>query len=438
MKTLETERLWLRPWKESDIDDFFGYASMEGLGEFAGWPPHKSIEESKQILQQFIESNQEYAVVCKSNNKAIGSIAAHNKKLDAYKELDQRMLGYCLNKDYWGQGIMTEAVSRLHEYLFNDVGIDMLWVEHFLENNRSKNVILKTGYEYTCDSIYNAEALNKQFNCHQYILTKEKFQKINGIKKEFPILEFDENEVAFINPSILVDKYKPFPERLVVCFFHEVIDRLVDEGKLELYEVIEGENKVYLYKFITEDCLVVKGYVGGAGCGGEVEECIALGSKQITFCGGAGSLHPDITVGKIVVINAAVRDDGLSYHYMKPSREVYANEEILTFTQNYLDKNNIEYVTGKVWTTDAFYRETKDKIQLRSKENCLMVEMEQAGLLALTQFRKVNYIALIYGGDDLTKEEWDQRSWKDRKDVREDLLYLCKDLSKEMAENFRG
>ncbi len=438
MKILETERLRLRPWKESDIDDFFEYASMEGIGECAGWPRHESKEDSKLILQKFIENNQEYAVVYKENNKVIGSIAAHNKKLDEYKELDQRMLGYCLNSNYWGQGIMTEAVNRLHEYLFNDVGIDMLWVEHFLENNRSKNVIIKTGYEYIRDSVYNAEALNKQFDCHQYILTKEKFQKINGIKKEFPILEFDANENAFINPSILVGNYKPFPPRLVISFFHDLIDQLVDDGKLELFEVIAGENKVYIYKFTDDDCLVVKGYVGGAGCGGELEECIALGSKQITFCGGAGSLHPDITVGKIVVIDAAVRDDGLSYHYMKPSREVLANREMLTFTQNYLDKRNVDYVTGKVWTTDAFYRETKDKIQLRTKENCLMVEMEQAGLLALTQFRNVNYAALIYGGDDLTKDEWDQRDWKDRKDVREELLYLCKDLSKEMVENFKG
>lgn len=437
MKILETDRLLIRPWVMTDLNDFYEFASIDDIGIHAGWKKHESIETTTTVLRNFIENNQEYAIVNKSNNKVIGSIAAYNNKLDVYKQMDQRNIEYCLNKNYWGQGFMVEAINSLHDYLFNDVGVDCIWVEHFVENKRSMNVILKTGYQFIGDSIFASEKLNKEFNCHQYILTKEEYKKTNGIKKEFPILEFDEDQDAFINPSFLQNNYLKFPPRLVVCFFHDVIDRLVEQGKLTSFEVIEGENKVYIYKFVDDDCLVVKGYVGGAGCGGELEECIALGSSQITFCGGAGSLHPDITVGKIVLIDSAIRDEGLSYHYMKPSREVHADPNLLKFTQNYLDKKNISYVTGKVWTTDAFYRETKEKIKLRTLENCLMVEMEQAGLLALTHFRKVNYAALIYGGDDLTKNEWDNRDWKSRKDVRENLLYLCKDLSEEMDKNFK-
>lgn len=437
MKKLETKRLILRPWNYSDLEDFYEYASMENVGISAGWLRHESIEVSKQILDIFIKGHEEYAIVLKENNKAIGSIGIKSQILEEFVELDQRTIGYCLNSDYWGQGIMSEAVNRIHEYLFEDVGVDLVWIEHFKENERSQRVILKTGYTYIKDAVYDAVQLQKQIDCKRYILLKEDYQKNKGIKKEFPILEFDENQDAFINPSILKQSYSKFPPRLVVCFFHDVIDRLVGEGKLESFEVIEGENKVYVYKFVDDDCLVVKGYVGGAGCGGSVEECIALGSSQITFCGGAGSLHPDITVGKIVLIDSAIRDEGFSYHYLKPSREVYAEPSLLKFTQSYLDECNVNFVTGKVWTTDAFYRETKEKIKLRTSENCLMVEMEQAGLLALTQFRNVNYVALIYGGDDLTKTEWDNRDWKSRNDVRENLLYLCKDLSKEMDINFK-
>lgn len=438
MKQLETDRLILRAWRYLDVEDFYEYASMEDVGVHAGWPRHESIEVSKEILKNFIESHDVYALVDKENNKVIGSLGIHNHSLEEYKDVDQRMIGYALNKNYWGKGLMTEALNRVHEYLFNDVGVDMVWVEHFVENHRSKRVIIKVGFDYIKDSTYDAKLLGKMMDCHQYILTKEKFEKMNGIKKEYPILEFDRDKDAFINPSVFIGKYKAFSRRLIVCFFHNLIDTLVDEGKLEPFETISGENKVYVYKFVDDDCLVVKGYVGGAGCGGELEECIALGSRQITFCGGAGSLHPDITVGKIVLVDSAVRDEGFSYHYLKPSREVYANKKVLEIAKKFLGENEVDYITGKVWTTDAFYRETREKIKLRTNENCLMVEMEQAGLLALTQFRNVNYAALVYGGDDLTKSEWDQRGWTDRKDIREKLIYLCKDLSREMDKQLRG
>lgn len=437
VKTLETSRLILRPWNLKDLDDLYEYASMEDVGIHAGWLKHDSIEVSQQILQNFIQSHCEYAIVLKDINKTIGSIGIKNEILEKYKDLDQRAIGYCLSKDYWGQGIMTEAVNRIHQYLFDDVGVDLLWIEHFKGNDRSSRVIIKTGYHYEEDAIFDAVQLDKKIECKRYVMFKEDYLKIKGLRKEFPILEFDPNPNAFINPSIVEEDSKPLSKNLVVCFFQDVLRALLAEGIIELYEMISGENPCPVYRFKDYDCMIMQGAVGGAACGGDLEETIQLGARNIMFCGGAGSLHKDITVGKIVLVDSAIRDEGLSYHYMAPSREVRCNDRVLSFVENQLKEREVSYIKGKVWTTDAFYRETKDKIALRNNENCLMVEMEQAGLFAVTNFRNVNYAALIYGGDDLTSDKWDQRGWKNRSDVRRDLLFLCKDIVLEIDKCYK-
>jgi len=89
--------------------------------------------------------------------------------------------------------------------------------------------------------------------------------------------------------------------------------------------------------------------------------------------------------------------------------------------QTYFETQHIPYVMGKTWTTDAFYRETRDKIALRKSEGAIMVEMEQAAMMAVSEFRKIEYGAILYGGDDVSKEVWDSRGWRSREDIRLEL-----------------
>ncbi len=105
---LETGRLILREWKETDLNDFFGYASVDGVGQMAGWQPHKSLEESAAILKMFIDGKKTFAVVLKENNMAIGSVGIEklSNEISGYENLVGRELGYVMNKDYWGQGLM--------------------------------------------------------------------------------------------------------------------------------------------------------------------------------------------------------------------------------------------------------------------------------------------------------------------------------------------
>ena len=148
------------------------------------------------------------------------------------------------------------------------------------------------------------------------------------------------------------------------------------------------------------------------------------------FCGGGGVLDRDIGVGQLLLVDGAIRDEGFSYQYIPPSRVIYINPEVREKIRQYLDENRVPYLQGLTWTTDAIFRETPDRIARRKAEGAKIVEMEQAGCIAVAQFRGFVYGALIYGGDDLSGEEWSNRGWRSREGVRWDLVALCKKLVK--------
>src|SRR5206468_1843151 len=122
---------------------------------------------------------------------------------------------------------------------------------------------------------------------------------------------------------------------------------------------------------------------------------------------------------------SAVRDEGTSYHYLPPAREVAAHPAGVAALAATLERRGVPYALGKTWTTDAPYRETPNKIAARRAEGCLAVEMESAALMAAAEFRGVVLGQALYGGDDLSGAEWDQRDWRSRQAIRENLFWLC-------------
>ena len=146
MRVIETYRLVLRAFKETDLDDFFAYAKSQKVGPMAGWKPHTNIEESKNILKSFMDGDEIWAIEFKEDHKVIGSIGLHQ---DAKRSNPQaRMLGYVLSEDYWGSGIMLEASRALLNYAFNECRYDLVSVYHFPFNLQSKSVIEKIGFKY--------------------------------------------------------------------------------------------------------------------------------------------------------------------------------------------------------------------------------------------------------------------------------------------------
>lgn len=246
------------------------------------------------------------------------------------------------------------------------------------------------------------------------------------MKKEFPILEFDSAE-GIIEPGKLISRID-MPENVVICFFNDVINRLKNEGKLELVHNLRSETGEHpIYRIKAEDSAVTLFHpgVGAPFCAGMLEEVIALGGRKFIACGGAGVLDGSIAVGHIIVPVSAVRDEGTSYHYLPPNREVKVNEKAVEAIEAALTKHKCKYILAKTWTTDAFYRETPEKIKRRREEGCLAVEMECSAFCAVAEFRKVVFGQILYGGDDVSCAEWDSRCWNDKTDVREAILELA-------------
>ena len=153
---LETDRLILRAWEITDLDDFFEYASVEGVGEKAGWEHHKSKDKSLEILKMFIEEKKVFAIVLKENQKVIGSIGIEELGEELDKDLDNlpgRELGYVLNKDYWNKGIMKEAVSKVVDYCFNTLKLKFLMASYFNHNIASKKVLENLNFKFYKDII---------------------------------------------------------------------------------------------------------------------------------------------------------------------------------------------------------------------------------------------------------------------------------------------
>lgn len=246
-------------------------------------------------------------------------------------------------------------------------------------------------------------------------------------ENRYPILEFDDNREAKLNPADYEDP--PFDtDRLVITFFPEVLKKLAAEGKIVQERTIDGENPILIYRFADADILITLGVVGCPSCGGNLDLFHTMGIRRVMFCGGGGVLDKNIEVGQILLVDGAIRDEGFSYHYIEPSRYIYTDREVTERIAQYLEENSISYIRGLTWTTDALFRETADRIARRKAEGAKIVEMEQAGCIAVAQFRGFSYGALIYGGDDVSQDQWSNRGWRSREGIRYDLVELCKKL----------
>jgi uridine phosphorylase len=246
----------------------------------------------------------------------------------------------------------------------------------------------------------------------------------------FPILEFDHNRDSFIDPAKTLKK-KDVPELCVISYFRDIIERVAAEQKAKIVvpnQWEDGPHPLYEIDHKGHRLAFYHPGVGGALAAGLLEEFIAYGCRTFLVCGGCGVLDEIVLEKHIVCIDSAVRDEGTSYHYLPPAREVLANKTGLQEITAYLEETNTPFISGKTWTTDAPYRETRGKIETRKKEGCIVVDMEAASMMAVAEYRGVVLNQIMYGGDDLTKENWDSRNWQNKKDMREFLFWLCADI----------
>ena len=176
---LHTERLVLRPWRPSDLEDFFAYASVDGVGQMAGWEPHANRAESQRILDRFIAKTRTFAL--EYQGKVIGSLGIEKYNAEQYPEFDDercREIGYVLSKDYWGKGLMAEAVKEVIRYLFEEVDLDIITCGHFLSNTQSQRVQEKCGFRHYRYGTYETKMGTIEED-EKNILTKEDWLENN-------------------------------------------------------------------------------------------------------------------------------------------------------------------------------------------------------------------------------------------------------------------
>jgi uridine phosphorylase len=245
--------------------------------------------------------------------------------------------------------------------------------------------------------------------------------------RDYPILEFDEAPEALLEPARLI-RPMDVPRHAVACFFQEVLGGLVEQSGARIIRELRseiGRHPVYEIDINGRRLAAFHPGVGAPLAAGFLEEMIALGCRSFMACGGAGVLQSEIALGHPIVVSAAVRDEGTSYHYLPPGREVAADPDGVAALEEALGAAGVEYLVGKTWTTDAIYRETPGKIARRRAEGCLCVEMEAAAFFAVARFRGVRFGQLLYAGDDVGGETWDSRHWDSHTSVREKLFWLA-------------
>lgn len=253
------------------------------------------------------------------------------------------------------------------------------------------------------------------------------------LKDRYPVCEFDTRKDPIIHPANFLDKC--LPEKCVVTFFRRELDQFVAENSLPVIACLKSEvvdMPIYEYVSGSDRFCITMAFCGGPGAAVTIEETHAMGCRKFIVCGGAGALTKNSTVGEIIVPTAAVRDEGTSYHYLKPSREVECSKEALETVVSCLKQMGIPFTLGKTWTNDAIYRETPDMIELRRSEGCIAVEMEAAAFFAVSQYYGIPLAQLLYAGDDVSGEAWDSRNWNTQRNIRYNLLSAAMEIVKKL------
>ena len=225
--------------------------------------------------------------------------------------------------------------------------------------------------------------------------------------------EFDFDKSAVIEPWFVHQPVEGFPETVISIFHHTLFLRIAEFlGGVKIADTkdVDGHWPVYEVKYKEKRFALYKARLGAPACVGSFEDLIPMGAKRIILLGNCGVLDKSIEDCGIIIPTKAIRDEGTSYHYAPPSDYIDVNKKYIPEFIEVLNACGYPYVTGTTWTTDAFYRETRSKVNRRKEMGAICVEMECAAMQAMCDFRGVEYFQFLYAGDNLDHSTWDPRS----------------------------
>ena len=240
---IETDRLILRPWRETDVEDFYEYARVDGVGQMCGWLPHEDLEKSRTILTMFIQEKKTLALELKESGKVIGSIGLEERDVDlpVSETAMGREIGYVLNKDYWGKGLMPEAVKAVIDYCFREINFDWLTCGHFVWNDQSRRVVEKCGFRYVKDIVHHTR-FGTEEPTKLYIMDREDyiFLQMNA--------PFDVTEHSLETPRLIL---RPLEEGDLAGFHSmAILPEVADVSGWELSTSLE-DTKVNFDRHLT-------------------------------------------------------------------------------------------------------------------------------------------------------------------------------------------
>ena len=246
--------------------------------------------------------------------------------------------------------------------------------------------------------------------------------------------QFDPADRAVINPDYIHKPIDDFPETIVSIFSHNLFDSMVEAlDGIQIAEThdVDGVWPVYEVTFKGKRLAFYKARLGAPACVGSFEDVLAFGGKRIILLGNCGVLDRNVEDCGIIIPTEAIRDEGTSYHYAPAADTIPVNRKYIPEFVSVLEEFGYPYVTGITWTTDGFYRETRDKVDSRKKMGAVCVEMECAAMQALCDFRGVEFFQFFYAGDNLDHSDWDPRSLSghSRLDDKQKIALLAFELA---------
>lgn len=226
--------------------------------------------------------------------------------------------------------------------------------------------------------------------------------------------EFDPSKNAVIDPEMCVHgSVADLPEITVSCFSHHLYEAMVSffqPAEIARVGGANGKQPVYEVRYQGRRFAFYESRVGEPACIGDFEDLIAMGLQKLILFGNCGVLDGSIEDCGIIIPTRALRDEGSSYHYAPASDSIPVNHKYRELFHQVLKAHGYPYVEGITWTTDAPYRETREKVVRRKAQGAICVEMECAGMQAAADFRGVDFFEFFYAGDNLDQAVWDPRS----------------------------
>lgn len=244
--------------------------------------------------------------------------------------------------------------------------------------------------------------------------------------------EFEYVEKAILEPDMLVSPIEGFPRFGISCFSKKLQDAILEKYGGEIiksFATEDGGVPIYEVNYKGERIACYLSRVGAPAVAMQMEEIFIMGLEKLMVMGSCGTLDSKIEFGQLIIPISGIRDEGTSYHYAPAEQLIEMEPRVIKVITTTLEKLGHPYICGKTWTTDGLFRETKNRLEMRKKQGCVVVDMEYTAMQAVANFRGIAFGQILYTEDNLDGDNWEERGYvpkhKEKSSILLDILFEC-------------